>query len=1235
MKYADLIQFEPIESVVKLRQAEERGEAERLARTYVISDRMADVILHRILPTLSLERNEESGGLFIVGNYGTGKSHLMSLISSVAEHADLARVVTHPAVAQGLEEAIAGRFQVIRQEFGSTDMPLRDVVLKYLQEGLQKLGVTVHFPSMNEAPNTKDLLTNAMRAFQEKYPGQGLLVVIDELLEYLLGRRERELILDLAFLREIGETCAVSDLRFVAGIQESLFDNPRFQFAADSIRRVRDRYQQVRIVREDVAFVVSRRLLAKTDAQRKRIRAYLEKFSSLYELMAERMDEFVELFPVHPAYLEMFERVTVIEKRQALKAISQEMRRILDQEVPTEFPGLLSFDAFWRLIQEDPSYRSTPEIREVMDKSRVLEERIKNVLSPIYREAALRVVHALALHRLTTGDLRAPIGLTPRELRDRLCLHLSIPEADAAFLLTSVENVLQEISRAVSGQFISHNRENDQYYLDLDKDVDFDALIEQKAAVLEEDALDRYYFDALRRILELDESTYKPGFRIWQIEIPWAGHGITRDGYAFLGARDERSQTQPERDFYIHFISPIKPNGKDDEPAADEVFFILAAPDEVFHKTLRLYAGAREMAAISSGSNKTQYENKANQFLNILTRWLRENFAHAFEVKYGPVSHSVAQRWGEYHLARAEASLRDQVYQLSSAILDGYFQNKYKQYPVFERVQLTQASLPQACQAALRALAGGPLNQQAQSILEGLELIRVEDERPLYTATDSRYASTILSRLEALGKGQVLNRKDLIGGDPRRERELTFGLEPELLMVILAALLRQGDVTLTWMGRAFASDDLDEAARIDVSDLTRFSTIARPKPVPEQSLKALFEGLGLPTEWASDSSQHERAAQDLSRLAENELPRLAMALDTLREGLRYWGEAILSAEETQTWRKALEDYRDLLQTVERMNTPGRLRQFSLGVGETRAKLKGRETLQRLSQMRELLQSLQSHLNYLARAELRLPASHPWQAEASRIKQEQIGWLRSPKTRSDPSLYARLNGGLSNLRSAYGEAYLQLHQAARLDRAGDERKRSLTQDARWRQLLSLQDVSILPESEFRRLQHTFNDSLRACPVLMKDDLREHTECPHCGFDPRAERGGKPVHETLETVFQELERLHTSWVTRLREELQKPKVAKNVSLLKSPYREQIQSFIRDGKLPASLSQSFVQAVNDALQGLEKVVLNGTEFLLALTQAGMPCTVDELYQRLDALLQKQIGNKKRDKIRIELDW
>ena len=98
MKYRDLIQFESVTEVIQLLKANQKETASQLVDTYVISDRMADVILHRILPALDLSENNKGRGLFIVGNYGTGKSHLMAVISSICEHADLLVKIKHPAV---------------------------------------------------------------------------------------------------------------------------------------------------------------------------------------------------------------------------------------------------------------------------------------------------------------------------------------------------------------------------------------------------------------------------------------------------------------------------------------------------------------------------------------------------------------------------------------------------------------------------------------------------------------------------------------------------------------------------------------------------------------------------------------------------------------------------------------------------------------------------------------------------------------------------------------------------------------------------------------------------------------------------------------------------------------------------------------------------------------------------------------------------------------------------------
>jgi hypothetical protein len=76
-----------------------------------------------------------------------------------------------------------------------------------------------------ETSNSKDPLIAMMGRFGERFPDQGLLLVVDELLEYLLSRKEQELILDLNFLRELGEVCRLTRFRFVGGVQESLFDS--------------------------------------------------------------------------------------------------------------------------------------------------------------------------------------------------------------------------------------------------------------------------------------------------------------------------------------------------------------------------------------------------------------------------------------------------------------------------------------------------------------------------------------------------------------------------------------------------------------------------------------------------------------------------------------------------------------------------------------------------------------------------------------------------------------------------------------------------------------------------------------------------------------------------------------------------------------------------------------------------------------------------------------------------
>jgi predicted ATPase len=90
MNYADLIQFDPIETVVQLREADRAASARASSRPSSSPTGWASSSPTWCSRSSSSTTPADNKGLLVVGNYGTGKSHLMAVISAIAEHADLA-----------------------------------------------------------------------------------------------------------------------------------------------------------------------------------------------------------------------------------------------------------------------------------------------------------------------------------------------------------------------------------------------------------------------------------------------------------------------------------------------------------------------------------------------------------------------------------------------------------------------------------------------------------------------------------------------------------------------------------------------------------------------------------------------------------------------------------------------------------------------------------------------------------------------------------------------------------------------------------------------------------------------------------------------------------------------------------------------------------------------------------------------------------------------------------------
>lgn len=1237
MKYRDVVDFEPITEVIQLREADEYDKAQDLVSSFVISDRMADDITGLIIPNLQYEEPADNKGMMIVGNYGTGKSHLMSVITAVAEHEALDEAVTHPDVAEEMQ-AIAGKFKILRVEIGSTTMPLREIILQELEKGLAKLGISFEFPGAGEVSNNKDALMEMMDVFRDSFPEQGLLLAVDELLDYLRSRKEQELVLDLNFLRELGEVCRLSRFRFIGGLQESLFDSPRFQFVAESVRRVKDRFEQFRIVREDVAHVVSQRLLSKDKKQLALVREHLEQFAPLYSSMNERMDEFVRLFPVHPTYLEKFEEVLLAEKREILKTLSRTIGDRIDEEVPENEPGVFSYDSYWPYLRDNPSLRSNPDVREVVEKSEVLENRIKQAFTrPQYRPTALQIIHALSIHRLTTGDIHAKLGPTAEELRDELCIFLQIPEPDPEFLRTTIETVLNEITKTVSGQFLSFNQENGQYFLDLQKDVDFDALIEEKADTLDSDTLNQYYYEALSQLMECSvTNTYVRGYKIWEHEVEWPDRNVARPGYLFFGAPNQRSTAQPPRDFYLYFLQPFDPPRFQDEKRPDEVFFRLTDVNEDFTQDLRLYAGAREMAKSASSGTRRIYENRASNtdpnkpgHLQKVMEWMQDNLRGNFDVTYKGVEKSLAE-WLKKGKHGGGKTFRDTVNAAGSVCLSTYFEELCPEYPSFPML-ITRENREQAARDAISSIAGSLKTKQATGVLDALELLDGDKVRP----TESSYARHVLGKLKEKGEGQVLNRSELFArpDDVDYMAPDTFRLEPEWVAVLLTALVHSGDITLALRGTKVDASNLKDLTRMSPEDIADFKYIQRPKDISLAALQKLFELFDLPKGLVVQRESREEGVRELQKEVSDVLESVVQTQKTVREGLPYWDETLLSGERREEYAQALDDLKEFLESLQAYNSSGKLRNFKYSVPDIEEHEEYLALITEIRQARELVNELSPVASYLSRAEAYLPSEDGFQARVSDAREEQIERLRNADDLADPQLRNDLQRELRSLKKNYTNRYMKLHERARLGANEDRRKGELTSDYRVQMLQRLVQIELLPQGELTQFQNELS-ALKTCFSLTQDDLENSTFCPHCEFRPADESVDPSASARLDALEDEVEDMMENWTTVLLENLQDPTVQQNLDLLKSDQREMVDDFISSGELPDPISDEWINTVQEVLSGLDKVVLQAEELRKALASAGTPCTPEELRQRFDRFIEARCKGKDQTKIRIVLE-
>ena len=1221
MKYSELISFKPIESTIQLLETADKKVAQDMVQTYVMSDNMAESIKATVIDQLQMEEVVDNKAVMIVGNYGTGKSHLMSVIAAIATDAENLDFAQNKRFAKDME-IIAGKFEVLRLKVDGLTMPLREVILAEIEDDFANRGIDYTVPDLNNVRDNARLIKEVMQAFQSKYPDKGYMIVIDELLSYLTSRDERQIVLDLAFLQSMAEMCSKSRIRLICGVQEKVFDNPRFSFVSETLKKVGDRFTQIIITKEATAYVVSERILKKTPEQKAMIRQHLEKFSGLYGGMSSKMEDFVDLFPIHPSYIDVFNKIYVIENRHILKNISMTIKDIFDEQVPEDAPGVISFDDYWPAIKSNGLLKSDVTISRVVGASGQLEEIIdRSFAKAAYKPMAKQIIYALSVHRLTTNGLDVQFGLTAENLKDDLCLYLPMPEQDADFLLGAVNATLKEIMKTVSGQFIIHNESNNQYYIDVDKVVDYDERIKQKASMMAESELNRYFYTVVYGCLEWDAKEYVNGFKIYQYDLNWDSHNIFREGYLFMGLPGERSTAQPERDFYIHIMPPFGDVSADTHNLDDEVYFYFRGNDD-FKEDLRLYAAANAQADISEGKDKDAYLGKAAILRKKLIKYLSENKNTCFNVTYKcQMRQLIEVLKGKYN---RDMTFKDTIDLASSICLDEYFGTIYPGFPVM-KTKITRKNQAENVHAAFDYFAGRK-NQQATLMLQSFGLLDGDKIRP----EGSKYASYYIDMIKKLQPQGVLNYSDIFQpANDNMFEDKEFRISFLFTPIIFLSLVYAGHAVITLKdGSTITASTLDKVPKTSVLDLYEFKYLSRPAQISMAELKKLFEILEINPALMDNPNDREKGVTELLQKAKEYTNSAVVAERRLTEGFELWGEPLANQQQVNMMRKAANAVKDEFANYSaKFNTPAKLNNFSLTSEQIDELGKQIQLLKRIPEYITFKTECQDVVTYISSIEFfDLGSSMKSAIEDGKAEFREIRDSIMDGVAGDVAA-GKVVAKLDKIKEKYIDIYFEEHKKKRLGIDDAKRRGKIQEGQALSNLRKLKGIEILSGAKLSELEQSMAE-LKVCYSLTPQDLKSSPICPHCRFS--LEDKAKNVAGQMEQMEDRIDLMVAEWIKMLLDTLSDPIILDQKKFLKAQEAKAIDDFVSSGMLPKKVDDFFVNSINALLKGFEPVVIEMEDLMHQLEELP-PMDESSFKAKINDIVAGYTKGKDTSKLRI----
>ncbi len=416
MRIGDLVEIRGVPTVIQLASISHAAHAElegarqealrEITASYLVVHGANEAAIEGILTGMS----KANGCAYMVsGAFGTGKSHMLAIIGLLCQFQWARELFTrsHERYAKLVSEIAKHKWLVtfISLDSYSPKAPLEQILWEETVASLRRIHphkATQNLPT--KMPPSRAEALGALQRAANELGYERMLWLIDELSMFLQAKEHSQLQADASFLQFIAQYCQRSHTWLIAAIQRTVEELGELE--PYSITQIKDRY-----VRYALSFAHARQLIRRNLLPLKDERQFTQlmlqwhrKLTQAFPMIEFSAEELMACYPLHPFTLACLER--------AAGRFFSRTRSIVDF-VQSQAMRLADCDAF-QLITPDAIYEhfyadilSHPELHSYADEVVPhLDERVGE-LFPERKEAVRKLVRALVAFKIAGMD--APV----------------------------------------------------------------------------------------------------------------------------------------------------------------------------------------------------------------------------------------------------------------------------------------------------------------------------------------------------------------------------------------------------------------------------------------------------------------------------------------------------------------------------------------------------------------------------------------------------------------------------------------------------------------------------------------------------------------------------------------------------------------------------------------------------------------------------------------------------------